>query len=66
MNPPPADTKIQKIGILVGGGPAPGINSVIQPVAMEACRNHCAVFGIYDGFKHLTDGRLEGLPLPPE
>ena len=66
MNPLPPDTKIQKIGILVGGGPAPGINSVIHAVALEACRNHYAVFGIYDGFRHLMEGQLEGMPLPPE
>jgi 6-phosphofructokinase len=66
MNSPPADTKIQKIGILVGGGPAPCINSVIHAVAMEAYRNHYAVFGIYDGFRHLMEGQLDGMPLPPE
>ena len=66
MYPPTTDKKIKNIGILVGGGPAPGINGVIHAVAMEACRNHCEVFGIYDGFRHLMEGHLEGLPLPPE
>ena len=59
-------TKIKKIGILVGGGPAPGINSVIHAVAMQAWLNHTDVFGIYDGFKHLMEGKLDGIPLPPE
>ena len=58
--------KISKIGILVGGGSAPGINSVIHAVTMEAYRNHCTVMGIYDGFKHLMDGNLVGVPLTPE
>lgn len=57
---------IKKIGVLVGGGPAPGINSVIHAVAMQAWRNHTDVFGIYDGFVHLMEGKLEGIPLHPE
>jgi ATP-dependent phosphofructokinase / diphosphate-dependent phosphofructokinase len=54
-----------KIGILVGGGPAPGINSVIHAVTLEAYRNQCDVFGIYDGFKNLIDGNLIGQRLTP-
>ena len=52
-----------KIGILVGGGPAPGINGVIHSATIEAVNNGVEVFGIYDGFKHLMEGKLEGLPL---
>jgi ATP-dependent phosphofructokinase / diphosphate-dependent phosphofructokinase len=62
----PVSTQIQKIGILVGGGPAPGINSVIHAVAMEADRNQHVAFGIYDGFRHLMEGQLVGMPLSPE
>ncbi len=62
----PSNKAIQKIGVLVGGGPAPGINGVIHAVAMEAWRNHVQVTGILEGFKHLIDGRLEGVPLTPE
>jgi 6-phosphofructokinase len=54
------------LGILVGGGPAPGINGVIHAVAMEAWRNHVPVIGILEGFKHLIDGRLEAELLTPE
>ncbi len=61
-----ANQQIQKIGILVGGGPAPGINSVIHAVAMEAWRHHYPVFGIYEGFKHLMGGNLKGVDLLPE
>jgi 6-phosphofructokinase 1 len=42
-----------KVGILVGGGPAPGINSVINAVTIEAINNGLEVVGIYDGFEHL-------------
>ena len=58
--------KTNKIGILVGGGPAPGINSVIHAAAIEACRHNREVIGIYDGFKHLMEGELVGVPLTPE
>ena len=57
----PDDNK--KIGIVVGGGPAPGINSVIHSATIEAINNGLAVVGIYDGFKHLMEGRLVGTPL---
>jgi ATP-dependent phosphofructokinase / diphosphate-dependent phosphofructokinase len=58
--------KINRIGILVGGGPASGINSVIHAATIEASLCHCEVIGIYDGFKHLMEGELVGLPLTPE
>lgn len=59
--------KVQKkIGILVGGGPAPGINSVIHAVTLEAHRNGYEVFGIFDGFKNLIDGNLIGTTLTPK
>jgi 6-phosphofructokinase 1 len=30
---------------------------------MEAARNNWEIIGIYDGFKHLMEGKLEGVPL---
>jgi len=44
------------LGILVGGGPAPGINSVIAAATIEAINEGCAVIGIYDGFQWLARG----------
>ena len=52
-----------KIGILVGGGPAPGINGVIHAATIEAISNGLEVFGIYEGFKHLMEGKAVGVPL---
>ena len=52
-----------KIGILVGGGPAPGINGVIHSVTIAAITNGLEVVGIYEGFKHLMEGRLNDKPL---
>ncbi|OIO97241.1 MAG: 6-phosphofructokinase [Anaerolineae bacterium CG2_30_64_16] len=52
-----------KLGILVGGGPAPGINGVIHSVTIEAINNGLDVVGIYDGFEHLMAGRIVSKPL---
>ena len=48
-----------KLGILVGGGPAPGINSAISACTMEALNNGVEVYGILDGFSHLMNGSTE-------
>ena len=42
------------LGILVGGGPAPGLNGVIAAVTIEARRHNLKVYGIYDGYKWLV------------
>jgi 6-phosphofructokinase 1 len=60
------DRRTGKIGIVVGGGPAPGINGVIHSVTIEAINNGWEVFGIYDGFKYLMEGKLLGRPLAIE
>ena len=60
------ESKVKKLAILVGGGPAPGINSVIHAVVMEAYRNHCEVIGICDGFKYLMAGKIVGKALTPK
>jgi 6-phosphofructokinase len=52
-----------KLGILVGGGPASGINGVIHAATIEAISNGLEVIGIYDGFKHLMEGKVVGVPL---
>lgn len=44
------------VGILVGGGPAPGINSVISAVTIRSILGGCDVVGIIDGFKWLMEG----------
>jgi 6-phosphofructokinase len=45
-----------KLAIVVGGGPAPGINGVISAVTFEAVKQGLEVVGIYDGFKWLSKG----------
>jgi 6-phosphofructokinase len=46
-------------GILVGGGPAPGINGVIKGAVTAACRRGGKVIGIFDGFKWIMQGRTD-------
>jgi len=46
----------EALGILVGGGPAPGINGVISAVAIEAINNGLKVYGFLEGFKYLMEG----------
>src|SRR5205085_795770 len=41
------------LAILVGGGPAPGINAVIAAAAIEAINEGFRVLGVQDGFKWL-------------
>jgi len=44
----------KRLGILVAGGPAPGINTVISAATIEAVNQGFEVIGIRDGFKHLV------------
>lgn len=52
------------MGILVGGGPAPGINGVIAAATIEGINNGFEVIGFRDGFKWLAQGEaLQSKPL---
>jgi ATP-dependent phosphofructokinase / diphosphate-dependent phosphofructokinase len=44
------------VGILVGGGPAPGINSVISAATIRSILGGSDALGIIDGFKWLMEG----------
>ena len=50
------NTSQGNLGILVGGGPAPGLNGVISAVTIEARRRGMLVYGFYDGYKWLVKG----------
>jgi ATP-dependent phosphofructokinase / diphosphate-dependent phosphofructokinase len=45
-------------GILVGGGPAPGINAVIGAATIVARRQGARVIGFFEGFRWLMEGNL--------
>ncbi|ADO72909.1 6-phosphofructokinase, pyrophosphate-dependent [Stigmatella aurantiaca DW4/3-1] len=49
---------MKKLAIVVAGGPAPGINSVIGAATIRACLSGVEVLGIQDGFKWLSEGDI--------
>jgi 6-phosphofructokinase 1 len=49
----------KNVAILVGGGPAPGINSVIGTATIRAQVEGIDVIGIRDGFEWLMQGDIE-------
>jgi ATP-dependent phosphofructokinase / diphosphate-dependent phosphofructokinase len=44
------------LAILVGGGPAPGINGVIASATIEAIKSGLRVVGLIDGYRWLAEG----------
>ena len=48
-----------KLAILVGGGPAPGINSVISAATIRAQLEAVDVVGIRDGFERIMHGDVD-------
>ena len=52
-------THRNKVAILVAGGPAPGINSVIGAATIRCALEGVDVLGIEDGFEWLMQGNIE-------
>src|SRR2546422_9029032 len=52
-------TKRGRLAILVGGGPAPGINGVISAATIEGINQGFKVLGLRDGYKWLAQGDTE-------
>lgn len=50
--------EIKKIGILTSGGDAPGMNAAIRAVVRSALARGVEVYGIYDGYLGLVEGRI--------
>jgi len=48
----------KKLAILVAGGPAPGVNSVIGAATIRAALEGVEVIGIKDGFKWIMEGDI--------
>ncbi len=55
MPTPENRSGIHRIGVLTGGGDAPGLNAVIRAVVKAAVNCHCEVIGLEDSF----DGLIE-------
>jgi 6-phosphofructokinase len=49
----------KKLAILVGGGPAPGINAVIGAATIRSALEGVDVLGIRDGFEWVMQGNIE-------
>ncbi len=49
---------LKRVGILVGGGPAPGINSVIEAATLRCLAQNVEVIGIQGGFNSIMQGDL--------
>jgi len=57
-------TEIRKIGVLTGGGDAPGLNAVIRAMVKSAIIRHSIrVVGIMDGFSGLVEMKTRELEL---
>ena len=57
----------KKLAILVGGGPAPGINSVIGAATIRSTLEGIDVVGVRDGFEWIMHGQIDHvLPLTIE
>ncbi len=52
---------IRKIGVLTSGGDAPGMNAAIRGVVRTALSEDLEVFGIYEGYQGLYEGKIEKL-----
>ncbi len=48
-----------RIGVLTSGGDAPGMNATIRAVVRAAIANNDQIFGIYDGYRGLVEGKLK-------
>jgi 6-phosphofructokinase 1 len=55
----PVMSQGKRLGILVGGGPAPGINSVIGAATIRSTLEGVDVIGIHDGFEWLMRGDVD-------
>jgi len=51
------DIRKPVMAILVGGSPAPGVNTVICAATLEGLNKGCEVIGIYEGYKRLREGK---------
>ena len=51
----------QKLAILVGGGPAPGINSVIAAATLRALGQGMEVLGLPHGYSEIMLGKTGGV-----
>src|ERR1051326_7837833 len=59
-------TDVTRIGVLTGGGDAPGLNAVIRAVVKAACNAGIACVGLEDSFDALIEADRSRLLTPRE
>lgn len=52
---------MQRIAVLTSGGDAPGMNAAIRAVVRKGIYENLEVYGIYNGYQGLIEGKLEPL-----
>lgn len=52
-----------KIGILTSGGDSPGMNNAIAAIVKAGIANGIEVYGIYNGYKGMVEGKIKKLEL---
>src|SRR4029078_8837308 len=58
--------KVRRIGVLTGGGDAPGLNAVIRAVVKSAANNNCEVIGLEDSFDGLIEDKRSRRLVPKD
>jgi len=56
-------SRVKRIGVLTGGGDAPGLNPAIKGLVYRASEHGISTVGIYDGWRGLLDPLNDVLPL---
>ncbi len=54
-------TDIKRIGVMCSGGDAPGMNAAIRAVVRTATYHALHVYGIYNGYEGMIDGKIKRL-----
>ena len=57
---------VRRIGVLTGGGDAPGLNPAIRALVWKAAEEGIETLGIYDGWRGMMDGAEEPVALDVE
>jgi 6-phosphofructokinase 1 len=54
---------VKRIGVLTSGGDSPGMNAAVRAVVRKAIYQEVEVYGIYNGYSGLINGKIEKLEL---
>ena len=63
---PPERSDVRRIGVLTGGGDAPGLNAVIRAVVKAAANCNCEVIGLEDSFDGLIEANRSRRLVPKD